>query len=117
MQNKQQQGNEQGRGGAGVVLLVMRALACSVEVFLHKSSTFGERYLGAQAAVALVIMFIFPAFVPGQDPAPLWYFACAFLLACAAIRTGVVRRQKRGDLGPHSFYTGTPLPFGKLKDT
>jgi hypothetical protein len=117
MRNIQEQGNDRGRGGAGVVLLVMRALACSVEVFLHKSSTFGERYLGAQVAVALVILFIFPAFTPGRDPGPLWYFACAFLVACAAIRGGIVRRQRRGELGPHSFYTGTPLPLGRLKET
>ena len=117
MSNVQQQGNDRSRGGAGFALLAMRSLACSVEVFLHRSSTFGERYLGAQAVVALVIMFIFPAFDPQQDPTPLWLFACAFLVACTAIRGGIVRRRKRGELGPHTFYTGTPLLLGKQKET
>jgi hypothetical protein len=94
------------------MLLVMRALACSVEVFLHRSSTFGERYLGAQAAIAALILFVLPAFVPTQDPTALWCFLGAFIIACAMVSAGSVKRRQRGELGHHSFYTGTPVLLG-----
>lgn len=112
--NQQQQGPGGGRGnGSGIILLIARALACSVEVFLHKSSTFGERYLGAQAAIAALIIFIFPVLAPAHDPTPLLCFLGAFLVMCAAARGGALARRKRGDLGPHSFYTGTPRLMGR----
>jgi hypothetical protein len=116
--NQTQQGSDGNRGGsgAGVILLVARALACSVEVFLHKSSSFGERYLGAQAAVAALIIFIFPVLGPEQDPEPLLWFLGAYLVMCAAAREGIVARRKRGELGPHSFYTGTPRLMGRLAE-
>lgn len=101
-------GTNQGQRTSGFLLLVARALACSVEVFLHKSSSFGERYLGAQAALAVVIVFLLPMVDPTEDPEPLWYFLCAFLVMCAAVRSAALARRKRGELGPHSFYTGTP---------
>jgi hypothetical protein len=106
-------GDDQGRKGAGLILLVARALACSVEVFLHRSSTFGERYLGAQAALAALIIFIFPIFGSREDPTPLWYFMGAYIVMCAATRAATVKRRTRGELGPHSFYTGTPRLLGR----
>jgi hypothetical protein len=51
MQNPQEA--RQGRGGPAFLLLVARAMACSLEVFLHKSSTFGERYLGPRPGLLL----------------------------------------------------------------
>jgi hypothetical protein len=98
-------------------LLIARALACSLEVFLHKSSTFGERYLGAQAAVAALIMFIFPIFARDQDPTALWCFLAAYLVLCAAARSAVLARRKRGEMGSHSFYTGTPRLLGRSRET
>jgi len=109
-------GGEHRPGGAGFLLLVARALACSVEVFLHKSSSFGERYLGAQAALAALIIFIFPVFAPEGDPEPLLLFLVAYLVMCGAARAGVVARRKRGQLGPHSFYTGTPRVLGRSSE-
>lgn len=110
------QGSEAGQGGAGAgfILLVARALACSVEVFLHKSSSFGERYLGAQAALAALIIFIFPALAPRGNPMPMMWFLGAYLFMCAAARAGTVKRRARGELGPHTFYTGTPRLMGRL---
>jgi hypothetical protein len=109
-------GGGQGKG-AIFVLLVARAMACSLEVFLHKSSTFGERYLGAQAAIAALIIFMFPIFAPAEDPEPIMYFLCAYLVMCGAARGGVLARRKRGELGPHSFYTGTPRLLGRQKES
>jgi hypothetical protein len=115
MPRPQQQG-EQGKSDLGYVLLAARALACSLEVFLHRSSTFGERYLGAQAALAALIIFVFPVFGEQQDPTPLWYFLGAYLVMCGAARAGIVARWKRGVLGPHSFYTGRPRLMGRLSE-
>lgn len=114
---QQQPGPDRARIESGFVLLVMRALACSVEVFLHRSSTFGERYLGAQAAIAALIMLFLPAFAPAHDPTALWCFLGVYVLACASIRAGIVKRKLRGELGPHSFYTGTPVLLGRLGET
>lgn len=109
-----QQNHDGGRmRGAGVFLLVARALACSLEVFLHKSSSFGERYLGAQVAIAALLIIIWPAFAPEHDPQPMLWFLGAFLVMCAAARAGTVARRARGELGPHSFYTGTPRLMGR----
>ncbi|MFN0007199.1 MAG: hypothetical protein ACKVXR_04760 [Planctomycetota bacterium] len=110
---QQQQGPDRAKIESGFVLLVMRALACSVEVFLHRSSTFGERYLGAQAAIAAAIMLFLPAFAPAHDPTSTWCFLGVYVLACASIRAGIVKRKIRGEIAPHSFYTGTPVLLGR----
>lgn len=115
-QPQQQSQGGQGPGGAGFVLLIARALACSLEVFLHKSSTFGERYFGAQAALAMLIIFVFPIFAPTQDPTPMMWFLAAYLVALMMARVACVARRKRGELGPHSFYTGTPRLMGRLSE-
>lgn len=112
MRHSQEQASDRARNEVKFALLVMRALACSVEVFLHRSSTFGERYLGAQAGIAALILLVLPAFASTQDPTALWCYLGAFLIACAAINASNAKRRKRADLGPHSFYTGTPVLLG-----
>lgn len=117
MRQAQAQGGHEGsKGGTGFLLFVARALACSLEVFLHKPSTFGERYLGAQAALAALVLFVFPIFAPTQDPTALWCFLGAYLFMCAAVRAGSLARRQRGELGPHSFYTGIPYGMGRLRE-
>jgi hypothetical protein len=91
------------------LLLVSRALAATVEVFLHRSSTFGSRYLGLQAALGMLLVFFFPVFWPGEDAAPMLYFFATFVVMCAAVRIATVRRRLRGEPEPHSYYSGTPL--------
>src|SRR5262245_58627252 len=111
-----QTSNEAGGNGTNAVLFIARALACSVEVFLHKSKTFGERYLGAQAAAAALLIFVFPMLMPTQHPTDLIGYLVAYLVMCAAARAGVLARKKRGELGPHSFYTGTPRGFARMRE-
>jgi len=91
------------------LLLVSRSLAVTVEVFLHRSSTFGARYLGVQAALGMLLVFFFPVFWPGEDAAPMLCFFAAFVVMCAAVRIATVRRRLRGEPEPHSYYSGTPL--------
>jgi hypothetical protein len=100
-----------------VILFVARSLATSVEVFLHDSRTFGERYFGLQAAAAMLIIFLFPAFSPREDPTPLYLFLGAYLVMWAAARSAAVKRRAKGELGEHSYYTGRPRLMGKSRET
>ena len=116
MYQSQQAGSERGGIAGALPLLIIRALACSLEVFLHKSASFGERYLGAQAAAAVVIMFFSPVFAPRQNPTDLWCFLAVYLVLCGVARTAIFARRRRGELGPHSYYTGSPRAFGRLSE-
>ncbi len=107
--------NEQGRNGpdnAKTILalfyFICRALAAMMEMFLHKSRTFGERHLGLQAAAAIPIMFFFTAFWRGEDVRPVFGFLMAYIVACAAVRIGVLARMRAGGTTVHTYYTGTP---------
>src|SRR4051794_32191054 len=111
MRSEQQGDQGKGSGSRNLVLFVCQAMACSLEVFLHKSDSFGERYLGVRAAVAAFIIFMFPAFAPALDPEPMWIFLAAYLTVCAGAKGCVAARRKQGRLGPHTFYSGTPLLF------
>ncbi len=109
---------EQARGhGAQAPLFLARALACSAEVFLHRSSTFGERYIGPQSAVALLLMLVWPSLAPRENPEPMMLFTLAFVVALLAAGAGVARRRRRGEIGPHTRYTGRPRIIGKLNET
>lgn len=95
--------------------LIARALATSVEVFLHDTRTFGERYLGAQAAIAAGILLAFPVLFPDEDPAPLFVYFVLYLVMCGAVRASAVARRRRGEPLEHSYYSGRPR-FGRLTD-
>lgn len=103
------QDDNKGKAGLGLVLFLCRALACSVEVFLHDPRTFGRRYQGLQAGAALLLMLFFPAFWEGHDPEPLFLYLCAFVGICLCIRVAGWRRRGSEQ---HSFYSGTPLLLG-----
>jgi hypothetical protein len=107
-QQPQQSSIQQFKGFVSWFAFVCRALAVSVEVFLHRTGTFGERYLGVQSAAAALIIFLYPAFWTGQDFEPLMVFLCAYVFMCACVRAGIVRRRVRGGPQEHSFYTGRP---------
>ena len=106
--------------GPVVLLFVARALAASVEVFLHDTKTFGERYLGTQTAAAVLILFLFPAVGGQEDPMPLYCFLVAYLFMCVGVRVGVVARRARGELGEHSYYSGRPYlmrSLGRMRES
>ncbi len=105
-----------GRRETHVLLFVIRALACSLEVFLHQTGTFGARYLGAQVAAAMGILFIFPIFGEGLDPTDLYAFFACFIVLCVVIKGRTDIRQQRGGDEPHSFYNGTPRFFGRMPE-
>lgn len=92
----------------GALHFVCRSLAASVEVFLHKSRSFGERYLGLQAAAAVLVIFFSTAFWRGENVAPVLLFLLAYLIACGMARFGVLARIKAGGAQIHTYYTGMP---------
>lgn len=88
--------------------LSLRGIAVTLEVCLHDLSTFGERYLGAQAALGLLILFVFPAFWEREDPTPVWCFGAVVLVRCLAARGAVHARIRAGAPPVHSYYSGRP---------
>lgn len=93
---------------SGLFLLICRALALSVEVFLHRTGTFGERYLGLQSGVAALLILLYPAFGEREDPRPLLVFLGCYLVMLQVVRVRTWWRSRRGTAQPHSFFTGTP---------
>lgn len=118
MQHDQQQNGSQRIGKtANWFMLVCRALAVTVEVFLHRPATFGERYLGVQVPMAMAILMCFPILLPAHDPTPLMVYFGAFLVMCAVIRGASVKRRLRGEPQPHSYYSGEPRVMRRKRGT
>lgn len=101
-------GPDQMKAVLGAVHFVCRSLATTVEVFLHKSRSFGERYLGLQAAAAVLVIFFSTAFWRGANVLPILLFLVAYLVACAIARMGVTARVRAGGPQVHTHYTGVP---------
>ncbi|MBX3387268.1 MAG: hypothetical protein KF768_11915 [Phycisphaeraceae bacterium] len=101
-----------------VIAFACRALALSVEVFLHRVDSFGERYIGLQSALACLIMLLFPAFCePGNDPEFMYIYLAWYLFMTLCIRARIQIRRSAGGAQPHSYYTGRPLLMGVLRRT
>ena len=92
--------------------IVVRALAVTVEVFLHVR--IGARYIGLQALVAIPGIVIFSMFWHGHDVRPLWNFLVVFMLMAFAHRLDAFRRQNLGSV-EHSRYSGYPWLLAKSK--
>jgi hypothetical protein len=107
-QQHPQSGPPQFLRSANWFFLIARSLAVSVEVFLHDPRTFGERYMGVQAALALAILFFYPALWARHDAGPMVGLLVAFLLMCGVVRVGTVARRVGGRFREHSYYTGRP---------
>ena len=108
---RQQQPPDSGqqlRRGIDWVVFIARALASSLEVFLHRRGTFGQRYFGLHTAAAAGIIFVFPLFCAEHDPGPLYLFWLAFLVMCLAARGSSAMRRLRSGFEEHSYYTGYP---------
>lgn len=106
---------EQFRSMVGWLTFVSSALAVSVEVFLHRSRTIGERYLGLQAAAVILIVPFYTLFWEGYDVMPLMRFLGMFLVMCFLARVGVAARRRQGGSQEHSRYTGYPRICGVFR--
>lgn len=92
----------------GVMTFVTRALAVTVEVFLRRSSTFGERYIGLQAAAGTVFILFWPVFWEGHSAGPMLVFLALYWLALLTARIRTKARIRGGGPQPHTLYNGTP---------
>lgn len=92
----------------GFVALAARSLAATVEVFLHKPGTFGERYAGIEVGLGFLIILLYPGFWPGSDVTGLVWFMLAYLVMLAWIRMSTAAGLRRGGPRQHSFYSGAP---------
>lgn len=100
----------------GGIAFVARAFAVSIEVFLHRADSFGERYLGLQAGAALLLIFFWPVFCERHhDPTPMLCFAGMFVLSCMLVRVRTFLRRRRGGPQPHTRYSGTPELVHRFK--
>jgi len=97
------------RNFVSIVVFLARALAVSVEVFLHRPASFGERYVGLQGGAALLLIFFWPAFCePIYDLEPMFIFLLVYVGMCLVVRARIHGRARSGEPEPHSRYNGTP---------
>jgi len=92
----------------GVMTFVTRALAVTVEVFLRRSDSFGERFFGLQAAAGAACILFWPVFWEGHRAEPMLVFLALYWLALLTARIRTKARIRRGGPQPHSLYNGTP---------
>lgn len=92
---------------AGVTWLawLSQVLETSLAVFFR--SGFGRRYLGGQALAVFLIVLVFSACWPNDDPRPLLWFLALYFVGCIWARLGTARQVRRGII-QHSYYSGTP---------
>lgn len=100
--------DERLRTGLHWLLFAIRALATSLDVFLHHPDSFGERYFGPQSAASALLIFLFAALWPDYDVRPLLGFLGVYAGACVYVRLLSARRRSRGGQQPHSLYSGLP---------
>ena len=100
--------SDQFKSFMGWFAVISGVLAVSVEVFLHRSRTFGERYIGINAALVLIAVPFYTLFWDGYDVMPLMLFLVAFMFMCFMARTGVLVRLRQGGPQEHTRYTGYP---------
>ena len=94
----------------GILLaLLLRSLCATVEVFLHKPDSFGERYAGLQVGVGFLLILLYPVFYwQGHDPTGLLIFLVLYVLMLMWVRLKTFLRVRRGGHQPHTLYAGTP---------
>jgi hypothetical protein len=108
MQQQQQRGMlEDLKATSNWIAWICQVMSVTVECFLHDQ--FGERYMGAQAALAIPLILIFSLFFPASDVLPLFRFLEAYLLVSFLIRIETSIRRRRGTLPAHTRYNGRPF--------
>lgn len=93
----------------GVLTFLARTFGVTVEVFLRRPDSFGERYFGMQAAAAFVLILVWPAFWEGHSAEPMLVFLLLYWLALLRARACIAARVRRGGPQPHSRSNGVPI--------
>lgn len=89
----------------GLVSLVARTLATSVEPFLHRR--FGSRYFGIHAGCVFPAILIWCCNWRGYDVRPLLLYAGLYAVAVILARAETGRLEAKGEV-IHSQYNGWP---------
>lgn len=105
------------RAGSNWLALISGALAASVEVFLHRTRSFGSRYLDLRAAAVVLMIPFYSLMWEGYDLVPLMQFLAGYLFMCLLVRLSCVMNSRRGHLQEHSRYTGYPRIKRLLRST
>lgn len=97
------------RDGLSLGLFLCRTCATSLEVILHKGM--GRRYLGLQAAAALLLIPFYSLAWSEYDLRPLMCFLVVYIVMCFFARVDGLLRGRRG-AQQHTFYSGWPRLMG-----
>ena len=92
----------------GVFFFIVRTFGVTVEVFLRRSDSFGQRYFGLQAAVGFVLILFWPVLWEGHSAKPMLVFLALYWLALLTARVRTKARVRRGEPQPHTLYNGAP---------
>lgn len=91
------------------IMLSVSGLSSTVEVFLRKPKTFGQRYAGMQVATGGMLLFLYPIFWwHGHNTDPIRVFLVLYITMLAWIRFQTFIRVRRGGPQPHTRFAGTP---------
>lgn len=93
----------------GVLTFIARTFAVTVEVFLRRPDSFGQRYFGMQAAAGFVLILFWPVFWEGHSSEPMLVFLLLYWLALLRARISTAARIRRRGPQPHSHFNGAPL--------
>ena len=104
-QRSQQAGEANARMFAELVSGVVRSVALTVEVFVHRG--FGSGYVGC-GPIAVGVIWLFSLFFQGQNVLPLLAFAALYAVAWLAAAVGTAVRSWRRRDRPHTLYAGRP---------
>lgn len=91
---------EKALAGLGIIAIISRVLAVSVEAILH--TRMGRQALGLRALCATLVIPFWGILWPGEDLRPLLWFWFAFLAGC------VVNRVFSAPVTEHTQYSGIP---------
>lgn len=97
------------RGNMNLVMWIIRIWAVSLEMFLHRN--LGERYLGLQAGLALLLMSFYSLYWQGYDARAFIWFMVLYLAMWVKARWENSAARRRGEVY-HSRYTGWPSVVG-----
>jgi len=92
--------------------------ALPLELLLHELRSFGVRAVGPKATAAVLVMFLFVAFHPGDNLMPLTVFMVAVIPFSIIAHVSAKIRLRQG-VTLHSRYNGRPrlmrlLPFSEI---
>lgn len=91
------------------LVFAARTFGVTVEVFLRRADSFGERYFGLQAAAGFALILFWPVLWQEHSAGPMLVFLALYWLALLIARIRTRARVRRGGPQPHTLFNGTPV--------